>query len=82
MFSRHNLKKKKTHTQEKAGGVIEVVEYLPSKDEALSSSTSTAKKNKISCSLHLTYLILLPIGILKTQALFFKGQKVLSYLFL
>jgi hypothetical protein len=34
-------------TQKRAGRVAQVVEYLPSKDEALSSSPSTTKINKM-----------------------------------
>jgi hypothetical protein len=44
LFSRPYLEKNLTQTR--AGGVVQVVEYLPSKCEALNSNPSTAKKKK------------------------------------
>jgi hypothetical protein len=42
--------------QKKAGGVAQVIEHLPSKYEALSSTSSTAKKNAIYCSLYVDFV--------------------------
>jgi hypothetical protein len=36
----------KTHHRKRAGGVLRVVEFLPSKHEVLSSNPSAAKNNK------------------------------------
>jgi hypothetical protein len=38
--------RKKKNTKKRAGRVTQVVEHLPSKSEALSSSPSTAKKKR------------------------------------
>jgi hypothetical protein len=40
------IKIKKYPTQNRAGGVTQAVECLPSKHEALSSNTSTKRKKK------------------------------------
>jgi hypothetical protein len=37
---------RKYPTQKRTGGVVQVIEHQPSKCEALSSNTSTAKKKK------------------------------------
>jgi hypothetical protein len=43
---RDPISKKKPSQERRAGGVVQVVEHLPRKLEALSSNTSAAKKKK------------------------------------
>jgi lysyl-tRNA synthetase class I len=42
----HEILSRKNPSQKRAGGVAQVVEHLPNKNETLSSNSTTAKKKK------------------------------------